>query len=92
MMVLFWMFLLLRGVLVLRAFVVVFCFRLPVVDCGMAMACCSLSGKAGHGIVRSVFCITKGLERRFFHVALSPQDFRWEQLRFALDSRSTLDL
>jgi hypothetical protein len=92
MMVLFWMFLLLSGRACLLVFAVALRFRLPVADCGMVMACCSLSGKAGHGIVRSVLCITKRLARRFFHVALSPQDFRWEQLRFTLDSRSTLDL
>ena len=88
----FWMFLLLSGRACFLVFAVALRFRLPVADCGMVMACCSLSGKAGHGIVRSVFCITKRLARRFFHVALSPQDFRWEQLRFTLDSRSTLDL
>jgi hypothetical protein len=71
MMVLFWMFLLLSGCACSPAFAVALRSRLPVVDCGMAMACFSL-GKAGHGIACSVFCITKRLERRCFDVSRRP--------------------
>jgi hypothetical protein len=57
-----WMFLLLSGRACFLTSVVAFRFRLPVVDRGTVMACLSLSGKAGHGVACSVFCIRKNLK------------------------------
>jgi hypothetical protein len=70
-----------RGVLVLRPLPLPLRFRLPVVDCGMVMACFSL-GKAGHGIACSVFCITKRLERRCFDVPRRPSRIFWSTARY----------